>query len=96
VQQFVMMASGNCFFEFMPVDSAAGAAGSSSIDSNGAAVAAGSRGHPVIAAAGIAVAPQAEQQQQRQGQRALTMDDLQIGREYEVIITTFAGLTRWG
>jgi hypothetical protein len=94
VQQFVMMASGNCFFEFLPVDSAAaGAADSNSTGSNGTA-AAGSRAQPVIAAASTAVAPQAEQQQQQQGQRALTMDDLQIGTEYEVIITTFAGLTR--
>lgn len=97
VQQFVMMASGNCFCEFLPVDSAAaGAANSSNNDSNGAA-AAGSRAQPVIAAAGVAVAIPAEQQQQQvqqQGQRASTMDDLQVGTEYELIITTFAGLTR--
>jgi hypothetical protein len=33
-------------------------------------------------------------QQQQQQQRALTMDELQVGHDYEVLVSTFVGLTR--
>jgi len=97
-QQFVIMANGSCFFEFMPVQ--ADSDSSSSSGSTSGATAAAGRGLPVVAAAAAAVCDVEEQQRQEQQeqkaavQAALTMDDVQVGCHYELVVSSFVGLTR--
>lgn len=74
-----MLHSGNCFFEYLPVqqqpsDGISGGLSSGSSDGSGSG---GETGR-------------ASSQQQ-----ALTMDELQVGQEYELVVTTFAGMPRY-
>lgn len=101
-QQYVVMPNGNCFFEFLPVqqhqdDDDAGGGIPGIQDSLPSAA----RGQPVLAACAVA-APDVQQDQQQQDVKAgdpqlpkcVTMDGLVVGQEYELVVSTFCGLTR--
>ena len=109
-QHFVMMHSGNCFFEYLPVqqqpsssDGISGASVSSgSTGAAGISDASGSTGAVGISdasgstgAAGSGSTGGGSERGDASQVRALTMDELQVGQEYELVVTTFAGLPRY-
>jgi hypothetical protein len=99
-----MMPHGSAFFEYLPVNSTqhAAANGLTALGppSSAAAVAGvcqpgQAAGHSPECAAQHADKQQQEQEhKQQQGPLALTMDQLEVGQDYELVVTTFAGLTR--